>query len=164
MRDSVKVVVMALSLAGVTCGSSGGSKDLTKFIGVWGAPTGTYTQTCPGDAANTGTSQVTDTETWAAGTTSDLVQSIPNSACVLHADVSANTATASPAGQSCTSSGTVGGDSITQVATLTAYNFVVSSDGLTATENYSGTLVLTDNTAGLSENCTFTQTASFTKQ
>jgi len=164
MRDSVKVVVMALSLAGVTCGSSGGSKNVAGFVGVWSPASGVYTQTCPGDDANTGTSQVTDTETWAMGTTSDLVQTIPGTSCVLHADISASTATATPANQTCTVTSTGGGDSITQALTLTAYNFVLSSDGLTATENYSGTMVLTDNTVGVSENCTFTQTASYSKQ
>ncbi|HEY5091539.1 MAG TPA: hypothetical protein VIK30_16275, partial [Polyangia bacterium] len=108
MRDSVKVVVMALSLAGVTCGSSGGSKNVAGFVGVWSPASGVYTQTCPGDDANTGTSQVTDTETWAMGTTSDLVQTIPGTSCVLHADISASTATATPANQTCTVTSTGG--------------------------------------------------------
>jgi hypothetical protein len=165
MRDSVKALVMTLSLAGAACGSSSGGKDTSKFVGVWSPASGVYTQTCPGDASNTGTSQVTSTETWATGTTSDLVQTIPGSSCVLHADISANTATATPSGQTCSiPAAATNGDSLTQAITLTAYNFVVSTDGLTATENYSGTLVLTDNTAGASENCTFTQTASYSKQ
>ena len=164
MRDSVKTFLVALSLVGAACGSSGG-KDTAKFVGVWSAASGTYTQTCPGDAANSGSSQVTTTDTWATGTTSDLVQTIAGTSCVLHADISADTATATPANQTCSISSTAtNGDSLTQMLTLTAYNFVVSPDGLTATENYSGTLVLTDNTAGASENCTFTQTASYTKQ
>jgi hypothetical protein len=165
MRDSVKTFLVALSLAGAGCGSSSGGKDTAKFVGVWSPASGVYTQTCPGDANNTGTMQVTTTDTWAAGTTSDLVQTIAGTSCVLHADISSNTATATPANQTCSVSSTAtGGDSITQMLTLTAYNFVVSSDGLTATENYSGTLVLTDNTAGASENCTFTQTAQYSKQ
>ena len=122
--------------------------------------------TCPGNPAADSTSQVTDPETWALGSTSDLVQTIPGTGCVFHADVSANTATGSPANQSCTvnSTDSTNGDSLTDVLTFTTYNFVVSPDGLTATENYAGTDAETDNTALLSGNCSFTQAASYTKQ
>lgn len=164
MRDSVKVVVMALSLAGVTCGSSGGSKNVAGFVGVWSPASGTFTSTCPG-GNGTNTTQVTDTETWAAGTTSDLVQTIPNTNCVFHADISASTATG-VAGQTCTvnTAATATTDSFTDVYSFTSYTFVISPDGMTATENYSGNLAETDNTINLSGNCTFTQTASYTKQ
>jgi hypothetical protein len=166
MRDSLKALLVTLSLTAAACGGSGGGgDDLGKFIGVWSPTSGTYSQTCPGDDYNTGTGQVTDTETWAMGTTSELVQTIAGSSFVLHADVSSNTASASPAGQTYSTSGsTTEGDSVTETTTYTAYTFVVNSDGLTATENLSGTLVLNFNTVGFVDNCTFTQTASYAKQ
>jgi hypothetical protein len=164
MRDSIKILFVALSLTGVACGGSS-SKDLGKFVGVWGAPSGTFVETCPGNPSGGGTSQVTDTETWSLGSTSDLVQTIPGTTCVFHADVSGDTASESPSGQMCTVNSTLAnGDSLTAVLTITAYRFVVSSDDLTANETYSGTEQDTDNTTLESGNCTFTQTASYMKE
>jgi hypothetical protein len=164
MRDSVKALVMALSLASVTCGSSSGGKDIAKFVGVWAPASGTFTETCPGGSGTT-TTLVTDTETWAMGSTSDLVQTIPGTSCVFHANISADTA-AGVAGQTCTvnTAATATADSFTDVLNISSYTFVISPDGMTATENYSGTDAETDNTTNLSGNCTFTQTASYTKQ
>lgn len=162
MRNTLKTLWVTLSLAAAACGGSDG-KDLNKFIGVWAPTSGTYTQTCATDPANSGIYQVTGTDTWTTGTTSDLVQTVPGNACVFHADVSADTASGAPAGQTCTVNVT-NGDAFTEVSTYSAYTFVVSPDGATATENYSGTLVLTDNTEGWFDNCTFTQTASYAKQ
>jgi hypothetical protein len=166
MRDSVKALVVTLSLAGAACGSSGGGKDLAKFTGVWGQPTGTFVETCPGNPAGGGTSQVTGSETWSMGSTSDLVQTIAKlNNCAFHADVSANTATGTPAGQMCTvQTSLANGDSLTAVLTFTTYNFVVSPDGLTAMENFSGSEMDTDNTTLQTGTCSFTQSASYTKQ
>lgn len=164
MRDSVKALVMALSLVGAACGSSGGGKDTAKFVGVWSPASGTSTETCPGGSGTT-TSQVTDTETWATGTTSDLVQTIPGTSCVFHANISGSTATG-VANQTCTvnTAATATSDSFTDVLGFTSYSFVVMPDGMTASENYSGTDMETDNTIGATGNCTFTQTANYTKQ
>lgn len=164
MRDSVKTFLVALSLVGAACGSSSGGKNVSGFVGVWSPASGTFTETCPGGNGTT-TTQVTATETWATGTSSDLVQTIPNTSCVFHADISASTATG-VAGQTCTinTPATATSDSFTDVLSFTSYTFVISPDGMTATENYSGNLAETDNTLNLSGNCTFTQTASYTKQ
>jgi hypothetical protein len=166
MRDLVKVLLVTLSLVGAGCGSSSGGKDLAKFEGVWSPASGTFTETCPGGSGTT-TNQVTSALTWAGATTSDLVQTVPGTGgmCLLHANVSADTATA-VAGSMCTinTPATATSDSFTDVLSITSYTFVISPDGMTATENYSGTDAETDNTANASGNCTFTQTASYTKQ
>jgi hypothetical protein len=47
---------------------------------------------------------------------------------------------------------------------ITSYSFVIMPDGKTASENFSGTDAETDNTTTQTGNCTFTQTASYTKQ
>jgi hypothetical protein len=165
MRDPVKALLVTLSLAGAACGSSGGGKDVGKFIGVWGAPTGSEMTTCTGQPQLSGTEQVTTPETWAMGSTSDLVQTVASlGGCVFHANVSANTATGTPS-QTCTVTGALpNGDPATEVLTFTAYTFVVSSDGLTATENLAGNEVITDNASAMATDCTFTQSASYTKQ
>jgi hypothetical protein len=159
MRNSIKALLVTISLAGLSCGSN--AKDLSSFVGVWSAASGTYTITCAGITPST--SQVTGTETWATSSTSDLVQTSPGSACVFHANVSASTATGLP-GQSCNDTGTdaTTGASYTTILTFTAYTFVVSPDGKTATENFSGNATYTE--SGSTTNCTFTQTASYTKQ
>ncbi len=164
MRDPVKALLVTLSLAGAACGSSGGGKNVSQFVGVWSPASGTFTENCPGGDGTT-THLVSDTETWATGTTSDLVQTIPNTSCVFHAEVSASTATG-VSGQTCTvnTPATAVSDSFTDVFSFVSYTFVVSPDGMTATENYSGNLAETDNTTNQAGTCTFTQTASYTKQ
>jgi hypothetical protein len=164
MRDSVKALLVTLSLAGAACGSSSGGKNVAAFEGVWSPASGTFTENCPGGNGTT-TSLVTDTETWAAGTTSDLVQTIPGTSCVFHANVSGSTATG-VAGQTCTvnTAATATSDSFTDVLSFNSYSFVLMPDGMTASENYSGADAETDNTTNQSGNCTFTQTASYTKQ
>jgi hypothetical protein len=158
MRNSIKALLVTISLAGLSCGSN--AKDLSHFIGVWSVASGTFTITCAGTPS---TSQVTGTETWATSSTSDLVETIPGTTCVFHADVSANTATGLSS-QLCTINGTdpAYGTSYTEILTFVAYNFVVSPDGKTATENFSGNATYTE--SGSTQNCSFTQTASYTKQ
>ena len=163
MRDSVKTFLVALSLVGAACGSSGG-KDTSKFVGTWSPASGTFTENCPGGDGTT-TQLVTGNVMWTASTTSDIVQTVPGTTCLLHADISADTAT-SAASSSCTisTSATATSDSFTDVISITSYTFVISPDGKTATENFSGTDAETDNTSNATGNCTFTQTASYTKQ
>jgi len=157
MRNSIRALLVTLSLAGFSCGSN--AKNLNEFVGVWSPASGTFTITCAGTPS---LSQVTDTETWATSSTSDLVQTITGTSCVFHANVSGSTATG-VSGQSCVINGTdANGSSYTENLSFSAYNFVVSPDGKTANENFSGNA--TYSSGGLTENCTFTQTASYTKQ
>lgn len=165
MRQLLKTLLIAFLLTAGACGGSDGGKDLGKFIGVWAPTSGTFNQSCPTDSNNTGSSQVTGTDTWSKGTTSDLVQSSPDGSFVLHADVSADTASASPTGQTYSLSGTTSdGNPVSQTYTFTAYTFVVSPDGLTASENFSQTLVMNFSALNVVDNCTITQAASYTKQ
>lgn len=162
MRDSIRALVVALSLVGAACGSSGGGKDLNKFVGVWGQPSGTSTISCTGLDPNT--VQVTDTETWMTSSSSDLVQTITeyNPPCVLHADVSGDTATA-VANSSCMDTEDDGaGSTYTATLTLSVYKFVVAADDMTATESFNGTATVIDQ--GTTFPCTFTQTVSYSKQ
>lgn len=146
----------------VDSGLINAAKNLGRFIGIWSPTSGTFTMTCNG---STSTGQVTDNVTWAMGATSDLVQALGGSSCVLRANVTASTASIASE-QTCRVSsvdpGT--GDAITDRYEFNAYTFVLSADALTASENLSGTLTETDDTLGLSVNCTFTQTASYQKQ
>ena len=133
-------------------------------MGVWSPASGTFTANCPGGSGTT-TSLVTENVTWASGTTSDLVQTIPGTTCIFHANISGSTATG-VASQTCTvnTAATAVSDSFTDLLGFTSYTFVLMPDGMTASENYSGTDMETDNTSGATGNCTFTQTASYTKQ
>jgi uncharacterized protein (DUF2147 family) len=158
MRNSIRALLVTFALAGLSCGSN--DKDLSKFVGVWGQPAGTYTIMCTG--LGTSTTQVTGTETWSTSSTSDLVQTIPDTTCVFHANASASTASG-VSGQSCViNATTTNGIAYTETMNFTSYTFVVSPDGKTATENFAGNA--TDNAAGVTYSCTFTQTASYTKQ
>jgi hypothetical protein len=166
MRDSVKTFLVALSLAGAACGSSGGGKNVTGFVGVWAPASGSFIETCPGNTQNpTTTTLVTNPVTWSTATTSDLVQTVPGTTCLLHADISGSTATA-VAGSTCTvtTPASATSDAFTDVIDITSYSFVIMPDGKTASENYSSSDAETDNTSNMSGNCTFTQTASYTKQ
>ena len=71
------------------------------------------------------------------------------------------------AAQTCDSQSTddYSGDALSTSVSLTAYTFVISSDGHTATENFSGTVLQTDSTTGLHTTCTLSETAgSYQKQ
>jgi len=165
MRSKLGFLISMLCAVG-GCGSgsnedSGKEKNVNTFVGVWSATSGTTTTTCPGQGPSV--DQVTDPETWAAGSTSDLVQTLLGSSCVFHANITATTATG-VAGQSCTITTTESGDSVTEVINFSSYTFSLSADHATANENFSGTVVITNNTAGNTVNCAFTQTASYSKQ
>jgi hypothetical protein len=160
MRDLVKALLVTFSLAGTACGSSSG-KDTSKFVGIWAPTSGITTQTCNGTST---TSPVSGNVTWTTGSSSDLVQEV-SSTCVLHANVSGEVASEDGT-QTCTSTGTdpTTGDSLTDVFTISNYTFTLTSD-TAASENASGNLVETDNTTGLSINCTESETgATYTKQ
>jgi hypothetical protein len=162
MRDSVKALLVTLSLAGAACGSSGGGKDLNLFVGVWGQPSGTSTISCTGLSPMT--AQVTDTETWMTSSTSDLVQSINEFSppCVFHADVASDTATGL-SNQSCMDTEDDGaGSTYTATLNISVYKFVVAADDMTATESFNGNATVIDQ--GQTFTCTFTQTASYSKQ
>ncbi len=160
MVKSVKAILIGLTFTLGACGSGSGGGNVNKFVGVWSPTAGTFTFTCAGQPT---TSQASGNVVWTAGTTSDLVQTIPDTQCVFHADVTGTTASGVP-GQTCIVNTNTGGDSITDQLSFIAYTFSLSADGLTATENYSGNDAKTDNTTGASENCTFTQQASYSKQ
>lgn len=138
-----------------TANSDGGmdvaGKDLQTFIGTWTLVSGTTMQTCAGVAM---TEQVTMNVVWQAGTSSDLMQPADSAAsgCVLLANVSGGTATASP-NQTCSKMGTN--------LTISMYTFTVGESGTSATESSSGTKTLT--TAGVGTTCTYTETATYTK-
>ncbi len=155
------IIVVACLIVGFSLGC-GGSSDgvggdagiLQIFIGTWHATADSETVTCLGQSMTDTT--VTDTS-WEKGTTSDIVQPKDSSGCELLANTSGRTATGL-SNQTCTS--TMGGE--TTSLTLTSYTFVVTDDGTRATENGTGTAVVTA-TGGPPVSCTFTQSASYTK-
>jgi hypothetical protein len=161
MRNSLNTLLMASLLTAGACGGGADGKDLAAFVGVWTPTSGNIMYTCAGQSVTAPSTALT----WAAGTSSDLIQTAPGSSCVMHADISANTATETGT-QTCVIPSVDGyGDSITDSLSFTAYTFVLGSDGKTATENFSGTLFETDDTIGTSATCTMSETgASYQKQ
>jgi hypothetical protein len=131
-----------------------GGKDLCAFVGTWTATSGTVALTCAGSPS---TSQVTGTDVWQLGTTSDLIQPASSGGgCALLADVSGKTATALP-NQSCSMS--MGSETVN--LTISTYTFVLGSGDTTATEMASGTGIASS--SGVSETCTYTEMATYTK-
>jgi hypothetical protein len=106
------------------------------------------------------TSAVTTNVTWSLGTSWDLIQTTSDSSCVIHADVEGSTASG-VGRQTCVleSTDSYSGDPLSTSVSLTAYTFVISGDGHTATENFSGTLLQTDNSTGLNTSCSCSETA-----
>ncbi len=157
MRTSIKAILVSLVLTAGACGGGSDGKDLSRFAGVWSPTAGTTTVTCSGASQ---TSAVTGNVTWAMGTSSDLIQTVSGSSCVIHADVEGDTASGVGT-QTCVwdSTDAYYGDSLSTSISLTAYTFVIGSDGHTATENFSGTLLQTDNSTGLNTSCTYSETA-----
>jgi len=155
MRDSVKVLAVTLSLAGAACGSSSGGKDLSKFKGTWQPTTYMATITCGGTPTveNTG-----DNVTWNSGISTDLVQTDPTTNCVLDANVTGETASAT-SGQTCAIQD-ANGDNI--LLNVSQYTFSLSADGQTATEAASGTANVTF-TDGSAEVCQYSESASYHK-
>jgi len=161
MRNSLKTLLVASLLTAGACGGGSEGKDVGAFVGVWTPTSGNIMYTCAGQSVTVASTALT----WAVGTSSDLIQTAPGSSCVMHADISANTATETGT-QTCVIPGTDDyGDSITDSLSFTAYTFVLGADGRTATENFSGTLLETDDTVGTSVTCTMSETgASYQKQ
>jgi hypothetical protein len=144
------------------CGGGGASGGrISTFVGTWSVTSGTYDLTCPDSTPQP--SQITDPVTWAAGTNSALVQTLPGTSCDLHAYISGTVAMALPA-QTCSVARTIAGDPTTEMLTFTTYTFSVSDDGLTAQERFSGIDVVTDGTTGAASTCIFAQAAKYAKQ
>lgn len=156
MRATIKVLavgifgMLGMGLHG--CGA-GSDQDLAKFTGTWRAISGTSTIACPGAGATT--TPVASNIVWARGVSSDLVQALTSTTCVINADVTG--ATASGDAPPCT----IPNGDTTITLTLPNYTFVISPDGHTAAENASGTFVV--NGGGATATCSISQTASYQK-
>jgi hypothetical protein len=160
MRNSLKTLLVASLLTAGACGGGADGKDLAKFVGVWTPTSGNVVFTCAGQSGSRPIAGLT----WSVGTSSDLIQPITNT-CVIHADVSAQTASETETQTCVIPSVNEYGDSITDSYAYTAYTFVIGSDGKTATENFSGTVLETDDTYGTSTTCTMSESgASYQKQ
>jgi hypothetical protein len=145
------------------CGGDSEGKGLPRFLGIWTPTAGTQTTNCGGQPT---TNPISGNVTWSTGSTSDLIQALPfDASCIVHADVDGDTAAATGA-VTCSAQGTdYYGGLVNTTLSLTAYTFALSADGKTATENYSGTIVQTDNSTGTTATCTVTETAgSYQKQ
>lgn len=135
--------------------------DTSRFLGDWVVSEGTIVFVCPNGTKSTDATGYL--ETWEVGTTSALVQPGFEGTCPMKANISGSTASAVP-GQGCVANGTAdNGDSITQTLTFTSYKFVLDAAGQTATETYSGTDFMQDNTTGQSQTCTYGRNAKFVK-
>lgn len=155
-------MIASLGLCTLTygCGSSGSvgpgvGKNLNAFIGTWAPTYGTTTLTC---ATQEMTQPVSGSDTWRAGSDSDLIQPPDPSSggCSLRANVSGAIATALP-NQTCTQS--MAGTRID--LTISSYRFTVSADGQTAIEVGRGSGVVT--TSGTSNTCTYREMATYSR-
>lgn len=160
MRNSLKTLLIASLLTAGACGGSEG-KDLSRFVGIWTPTAGTQTSSCGGAPT---TSAITGNVTWSLGSSSDLIQPLfAESSCIVHADVDGDTASVVGTTTCMLPDTDAYGYSVNNAISLTAYTFALSADGKTATENFSGSILQTDN--GSSTSCTFTETAgSYQKQ
>lgn len=156
MRNSFKTLLVASLLTAGACGGSEG-KDLARFTGIWSPTAGTQTETCGGAPS---TSSITGSVTWSLGSTSDLIQPLfDQSSCIVHADVDGDTASVVGT-TTCMLTGTdYYGYTVNNAVSLTAYTFALSADEKTATENFSGSILKTDNGTGITTTCTFSETA-----
>lgn len=161
MKNSLKAIFVAFMLAGGACGGGADGPEVSKFVGTWTPTAGTVTYDCAGQQSTASAGTVT----WAIGSSSDLIQPIPNTTCVIHADVSGVTAE-EPNAQICNIATTNDyGDAVAEMYSYSAYTFVINPDGRTATENLSGTVLVTDSTTGTSGTCTLSESgASYQKQ
>jgi len=157
MKTSLTAILACVVFGAGACGGGSDGKDMAAFVGVWSPTAGTTAVVCSG---NTNTSAVSGNVTWSLGTSSDLIQTLTNSSCVIHADVEGETASGVGT-QTCVfeSTDSYTGDPLSTSISLTAYTFVISGDGHTATENFSGTLLQTDNYTGLNTSCSYSETA-----
>ncbi|HVV50311.1 MAG TPA: hypothetical protein VHO06_11670 [Polyangia bacterium] len=162
MRHALKALLVASLLTGAACGGGSDGKDLARFAGTWSSTAGTLVTTCDGQSS---TSALSQTLTWSLGTSSDLIQTLPQTECIIHADVDGDTASELGT-QTCTLATTDAyGEPVNETVSVTAYTFALSADGKTATENLSSTVLLTNNSTGVSGTCTVTETAgSYQKQ
>ncbi|HXU02469.1 MAG TPA: hypothetical protein VN903_16005 [Polyangia bacterium] len=155
MRNAIKMFGLVSVLALSACGGSGdrNGEAFGRFVGTWQETSGTTTEVCPGYPAST--YQATGSMTWNRGVSSDLVTIDPSLGCPIMADVSGATAT----GVSAPCTFAIDGGSAT--VTWTAYTFVISPDGHTATENASGSFTYVVDGATIP--CTFNGTGSYQK-
>jgi len=163
MRNSFKTLLVASLLTAGACGGGSEGKDLARFTGIWAPTAGTQTTSCGGQPS---TSPIADSVTWSLGSTSDLIQPVlSQTSCFLHADVDGDTASVVGAATCMIPSTDDYGYAVNTTVTLTAYTFALSADGQTATENFSGSILQTDNGTGSTASCTLTETAgSYRKQ
>ena len=161
MYKSLKALLVSFLLTGAAGGGGPEGKDLARFTGVWKPTGGAEVDTCGGASS---TNPIDKNVTWSLGSTSDLIQSLSTN-CVIHADVEGDTASAAGA-QTCTGQSTdYYGNIVNNSYSFTAYTFVLSADGRTATESVSGSLLQTDSGTGTTGTCTFTESgASYQKQ
>jgi hypothetical protein len=158
MKNATMLLVVLTTMTLGACGGGDGGGRVSAFVGVWLPTGGTSTSMCEGQSS---TDQVTETLTWAAGSSSDLVRTLGDS-CVLRANIMSSTASlASPA--ICTFNGADSyGYAYTTTTSLTGYTFALGADGLTASENMSATIAFT--AGGQTVNCAYTESASYQKQ
>jgi len=137
-----------LALAG--CGSSdeGGADS---FIGQWQYTSGTSSTQCPMVGVNSITQLQGQKEVFARGVGSALINSDPNSNCILNFNVMGTTATA-PAGQACQTTVNTDSGPIPTTITLVSAVFVVT--GTTARFSQSANFTL--NVNGSSIQCMIT--------
>ena len=163
MRNSLKTLLVASLLTVGACGGGSEGKNLERFAGVWAPTSGTQTTSCGGQPT---TSPTTDSVTWSLGSSSDLIQPVlSQTSCFLHADVDGDTASLVGTATCMIPSTDYYGYAVNNTVTLSAYTFALSADGKTATENFSGSILQTDNGTGTSVSCSFSETAgSYQKQ
>lgn len=138
-------------------GGGGGGAEIAAFLGTWNTADTVHVL---GSCADMGTfPNQSGSITIQKGTSSDILMLI-GGGCPLHASVSGSTASLL-AGQGCT--GTVGTAGLKQTFAYQASTFTVAASGTQASFRFTG-LVQFEATTGETENCTFDDVGTFTKQ
>ena len=152
MRNAIRMVGLAMALVLSACGESGDGADA--FVGTWRPISGAIRRACPGSLPTT--EDAVQDVVWSAGIETDLVSTTALTPCRLKAEVVAGTAVGVP-DDKCTVDDGLGLSTVL----VNRYAFVMSPDGLTATESAAGQITRVAD--GVATGCSFEARVSYQK-
>jgi hypothetical protein len=153
---SVLALVATLGLVGCSGGDDEGGAGA--FVGMWQYTAGTDNTQCPMVGVNSTTQLQGSKETFSRGVGAALINSDPNSNCILNFNIMGTVATAIP-GQSCMTS--VATDSGPIPTTINVVSAVFAVTGATA--RYSNSANFSLNINGSQVNCSITSSGDLVR-
>ena len=151
MRNAIRMIGLAMGLVLSGCGGTEDGAEV--FVGTWHPILGAIRRACPGAAPTT--ESVRDI-VWSTGVETDLVSTTALTPCRLKAEVVAGTAVGVP-DDKCTVDDGLGLSTVL----VNRYAFVMSPDGLTATESAAGQITRVAD--GVATGCSFEASVSYQK-